>query len=94
MTFQKQTLLDSFQEIMKTKQEYADSLSPSLEKKLAAGTLSTLTAQHHTMALRNLEAAKLKLKIWDYDKALHHFSRACANLGEFIGRADRDKKST
>ena len=93
-TEQKITLLDAFKKIIETKQKYADDLTVQLKERLGLGTLTQMTAQHHTMSLRNLEAAVIKLDEQDYPEALHFFSRACANLGEFIGRAAHDKKAS
>lgn len=89
-----QTLFDAFKKIIEEKREYATGMTPQVSTKLSLKQITPITAQHHKLAIDNLDACSILLDKGEHDEAFHFFSRACANLGELIGRADKEKKAT
>lgn len=71
-----------------------DKIKPQLDDRLQRKTITPVTAQKYQMALDNFDKALVELiKGADYHEAVYFFSRGCVNLGELIGRADKEKKS-
>lgn len=88
------SLLDALRKVLEERREYAVGLVEQLQERVANGIITKLTAQHHVTALDNLDAADLALDKREYYNALYFLSRACVNLGELIGRADKEKKAS
>lgn len=89
-----ESLIEAFRRILREKQGYAVGMTATIQERLDRKTISPLTVQSHRLALDNLDASQVSLDKSELYNALHFFSRACANLGELIGRAEKEKKSS
>jgi len=88
------TLEDSMRILLHAKRELIATIAIQMENDVKEGVLSNETVALNTMALDNLDASAIWLEKHDYEQALHFFSRGCANMGEFKGRSDKERKKS
>lgn len=86
------TLEEELEESIKTKLELAEKIALQMAGDVENGTLSADTVVQNRLAIQNYQSAAGSLKGGEFEKAIHFFSRGCANMGEFKGRADKERK--
>ena len=79
-------------EALKAKRELVQKIALQMADDVKAGILSPDTVMQNSLAIDNLDAAAIWLEKCDYEQALHFYSRGCANMGEFKGRSDKERK--
>ena len=85
------TIEEEFAESIVEKRKLVTKIRLQMAADAKHNIISTLTVQLNSMALDNLDAAALNLTQGEYEQAVHFFSRACNNMSEFKGRADKER---
>lgn len=88
------TLDEAFREALNDKGELLDKLEPQMRERVDAGTMSKVTSQKWVLASECLLSARTHYKNREFKDAAFLFSRCCVNIGELMGRADKEKKES
>jgi len=88
------TLEECMHEALHTKRELVAKIAVQMAEDAKAGVISPITVAQNSLAVDNLDAAAIWLEKCDFEQALHFYSRGCANMGEFKGRADKERKKS
>lgn len=86
------SLPEEMMESIKFKRELAQKIALQMRDDVKKGVLTSQTVEQNQLAIDNLDAATNHLAREDFEKAIHFFSRGCANMGEFKGRSDKERK--
>jgi len=81
-------------EALTSKRELLGTIAVQMTEDVNNGVLSPDTIRQHSIAVDNLDAAAIWLEKCDYAQAMHFYSRGCSNMGEFKGRADKERKKS
>ena len=79
---------------IQSKKALAHKIAGQMAEDVKNNVLSPATVRQNELARDNFDAALIQMGEGDYEKAIHFFSRGCANLGEFKGRSDKERNQT
>jgi hypothetical protein len=85
------TLEECMREMLHAKRELVSRIAGQMAADAKEGVLSPETVAQNNLAMDNLDAAAIWLEKCDFEQALHFYSRGCSNMGEFKGRADKER---
>jgi hypothetical protein len=90
------TLEEAFRKVIHDKMKLLkEKIKPQMDERLKLETVTPVTAQHYTMAVDNFDKALVELaRGEDYQEAVYFFSRGCVNMGELLGKAEKEKKAS
>lgn len=84
-------LRDYLNDSIAEKMKLANTISKQMGEDVKNKIISPQSVQQVLTAIDNLDAATVHLLRGEHENAIHFFSRACANLGEFKGRTDKER---